>query len=262
MITVSIVTVGMNHLPYLRNLFKSLKNANVFDDVERYQMIYVDNCSTDGSVDFIRSNYPSVKILENFKPLGFGDNNNKGILASSGEYIAIINPDIVVFQDSLSELINYLELNPNVGIVAPQLLNPDGSIQYSVRKFINLKRLSARIISRGNDSSQNKAVNDYLCKDIDWNKTQPIDWAIGAAYMIRRDVYAQLGGFDNDYYLYMEDEDICYRCWQLHHPVIYHPISKMIHNHLRGSAKIGKKMFIHLKSLFTFFKKHGFSVYR
>ena len=254
---ISIVTVGMNHLSYLQNLFKSLEDAGVFADTEDYQMIYVDNCSTDGSVDFVKDNYPSVKILRNQKPLGFGDNNNKGILASTGEYIAIINPDIVVFQESLTELKRYLQDNPNVGIVAPQLLNPDGTVQYSVRKFINLKRLAARAISCGNDSSQNKDVNDYLCKDIDWNKTQQVDWAIGAAYMIRRDVYAHLGGFDNDYFLYMEDEDICFRCWQSGFPVIYHPIAKMIHNHLRASSKFGKKMFMHIKSMFTYFRKHG-----
>ena len=220
-------------------------------------MVYVDNCSTDGSVDFVRENYPYVKILENPKPLGFGDNNNKGILASTGEYIAIINPDIEIFPNSLTELKRYLEANPNVGIVAPQLLNPNGTIQYSVRKFINLKLLAARFISRGDDSSPNKNVNDYLCKDIDWNATQQVDWAIGAAYMIRRDVYAHLGGFDNDYFLYMEDEDICFRCWQSGFPVIYLPVAQMIHNHLRASSKIGKKMFMHLKSMLTFFKKHG-----
>ena len=259
---ISIITVGMNHLLYLRNLFKSLDDAGVFIDTNGYQMIYIDNCSTDGSVEFIQNNYPTVKILKNKKPLGFGENNNKGILASTGEYIAIINPDIVVFKDSLSELKQYLELNTNVGIVAPQLLNPDGTVQYSVRKFINIKRLGARIISLGKDSSNNKNVNDYLCKDINWTETQQVDWAIGAAYMIRRDVYATLGGFDNDYFLYMEDEDICLRCWLSGFPVVFHPTSKMIHNHLRASSKIGKKMFLHIKSMITFFKKHGLNVKR
>ncbi len=262
MISVSIVTVGMNHLSYLQNLFKSLENAGVFADTKNYQMIYVDNCSTDGSVDFVRDNYPSVKILNNIKPLGFGENNNKGILASTGEYVAIINPDIVVFPDSLETLRFYLEQHPDVGIVAPKLLNPDGSVQYSVRGFVNVKRLLARMISHGDDSTQNKTVAEYLCKNIDFNKTQPVDWAIGAAFMIRREVYANLGGFDQDYFLYMEDEDICYRSWQIGYPVVYHPESKMIHNHLRASSKIGKKMFMHMKSMFTFFKKHGLKTYR
>lgn len=258
---ISIITVGMNHINYLKNLFDSLDKAGVFGEKE-YQMIYVDNCSTDGSVDFIKKNYPSTIILINQKPLGFGENNNKGVLASTGDYIAIINPDIVVDKDSIPILKKYLDEHNEVGIVAPQLLNPDGSVQYSARGFINLKRLLARVLTRGKNETNNTNVNAYLCKNLDLKKTQYVDWTIGAAYMIKRDIYAKLGGFDQDYFLYMEDEDLCYRLWQLGNPVVYHPLSKMVHNHLRASSKLGKKMFIHIKSLFIFFRKHGLNVVR
>ena len=94
MIDISIVTVGMNHLLYLKALLHSIYVENV--PQVNFEMIYVDNCSTDGTVGYIRHNYPQVKIIENRKPLGFGENNNKGVLASMGKYIAIINPDIVL----------------------------------------------------------------------------------------------------------------------------------------------------------------------
>ncbi|MCA5983826.1 glycosyltransferase family 2 protein, partial [Bacteroides thetaiotaomicron] len=88
----------------------------------------------------------------------------------------------------------------------------------------------------------------------------PVDWAIGAALFMRIDFYAYLGGFDQNYFLYMEDEDICLRSWKCNRPVIYFPESIMTHNHLRGSSKIGRKALLHLQSMFVFFKKHGCSI--
>lgn len=255
---VSIITVGMNHLSYLKNLL-----ASVFDDNNisiPVEMVYVDNCSIDGSVDYIKNKYPQVKILQNVKPLGFGENNNKGVLASSGKYIAIINPDVVLSKNSLDNLFRYAESNSNYGILVPKLLNPNGSIQYSVRGFVSVKALFYRFLSKGNDNTNNKIVSRYLCKNLDTEKIQPVDWAIGAALFLKKDFYASLGGFDQDYFLYMEDEDLCLRSWKMHKPVIYLPQSVMTHNHLRGSSKLGKITLLHLRSMFTFFKHHGLSI--
>ena len=141
-------------------------------------------------------------------------------------------------------------------------MNPDNTLQYSVRRFITLKYFFNRIETKGKDSSNRQKVGEYLCKDIDMNATQPVDWAIGAALFMKRDVYERLGGFDESYFLYMEDEDLCLRAWKSGIPVIYHPVSKMVHNHLRGSSKIGKKAIYHFKSLTKFFIKHGFNVQR
>ena len=139
-------------------------------------------------------------------------------------------------------------------------LNPDGTFQYSVRGFISLSILLARIRTKGSDKATDKEVDKYLCRNLDYDKTQAVDWAIGAAFFLSRDRFAELGGFDLDYFLYMEDEDICLRSWKLNRPVIYYPEAVMTHNHLRGSSKLGKKTFLHLNSMRTFFQKHGFHV--
>ncbi|MBR2154104.1 MAG: glycosyltransferase family 2 protein [Bacteroidaceae bacterium] len=256
--TLSIITVGMNHLSYLEVLLESLYNKNKpkYD----FEMVYVDNCSTDGTVDYIRKHYPQVNIVQNVEPLGFGENNNKGVMASTGDVIAIINPDIVLQENSLDSIIEQLNNNEGNVIYAPQLLNPDGSVQYSVRSFITLRMFVKRLLSKGDDNSVSDEMIKYLCKDIDTNKIQAVDWAMGAALLMNRDTYAKLGGFDQRYFLYMEDEDLCLRAWKMNIPVIYYPYSKMIHNHLRGSSKLGKKTFLHFQSLYTFFKRHGFSV--
>lgn len=255
----SIITVGMNHLSYLKSFYKSLYE-NQFCSMA-FEAVYVDNCSSDGSVDYIRDNYPLVRIIQNIKPLGFGENNNNGVAVAKGDIIGIVNPDIVLLDNSIDIIIDFLKHHDKC-IVAPQLLNPDKTLQYSVRRFITLKFFFNRIETKGKDNSKRPKIGEYLCKDLDMYVTQPIDWAIGAALFMKRDVYDRLGGFDERYFLYMEDEDLCLRAWKMGIPVFYEPSAKMIHNHLRASSKLGKKTFYHIKSLITFFRRHGINVHR
>lgn len=255
---ISFITVGMNHRRYIEALYESLyKEGRVAETL--IESIYVDNCSSDDSVRFIRENYPQVKIIENVEPIGFGENNNKGVMASTGNYIGIINPDIVFIKDSLAKIMN---LDLNQGVIAPKLLNPDGTVQFSVRKFVTLKMMLMRWLSGENDKTDNHTVSEYLCKDIYQTKKQAVDWAMGAALFMSRDTYAQLGGFDQRYFLYMEDEDFCLRAWKQNIPVIYDPQIELIHNHQRGSIHIGKKTIYHLSSLFKFFRRHGVNMKR
>src|SRR5574344_1643586 len=255
---ISIITVGMNYKRYIEELYHSLYVDNKPE--AEFEAIFVDNCSTDDSVAFLRENYPQVKIVHNDVPLGFGENNNKGVQASIGDIVAIINPDII-FQGNCLDVINQQFLScGSEAIYAPQLLNPDKSVQFSIRSFITLRMFVRRLWSRGDDSNMSDEMVRYLCKDIDTDRIQTVDWAMGAALVMKRETYDQLGGFDQSYFLYMEDEDLCLRAWKKHIPVIYLPASKMIHNHLRGSSKLGKKTLMHFKSMFTFFKHHGLSV--
>jgi N-acetylglucosaminyl-diphospho-decaprenol L-rhamnosyltransferase len=255
---VSIVTVGMNHLKYLKPYLNSLFNQNTPQCI--FELIYVDNCSTDGSVEFVKSNYPSVKVVANSKPLGFGENNNIGVSFATGKYVAIINPDIEILPNSVDNLYKYAESIDFSAIIAPKLLNKDGSFQQSVRRYMTLKVFIMRAITRGNDGSHYKSIQSYLFNDIDKEKTQYIDWAIGASLFMKTDLFKTLGGFDTDYFLYFEDVDLCVRSWNAGSPVIYYPKSEMIHNHLRASAKLSKKTIFHFKSMLTFFAKHGISI--
>ena len=258
---ISIITVGMNHKKYLEALYRSLYDKGITES--EFEAIYVDNCSTDGSVEWLQEKYPQVKTIVNSEPLGFGENNNKGVMASKGDYIGIVNPDIIFTEGCFTKIVNMIKTNlGDKSIVAPKLLNPDGTVQYSVRKFVTLKMMLHRWMSWENDKSDNKCVKEYLCKDIDQTKIQEVDWAMGAALFMNRETYAQLGGFDQRYFLYMEDEDLCLRAWKQRIPVIYYPEIELIHNHLRGSAHLSKKTWWHLKSLVRFLLKHGINVKR
>lgn len=258
---ISIITVGMNHKKYLVTLYESLFRENGFKT--EIEAIYVDNCSSDGSTEWLQNNYPQVKIVVNSKPLGFGENNNKGVMASMGDFIGIVNPDIVFTDGSLDFILNLINSQVlNNSIVAPKLLNPDRTLQYSVRKFVTLRMMLNRWMSRGNDDSDNGRVRDYLYKDMDFTKNQEVDWAMGAALFMSRDVYLSLGGFDQRYFLYMEDEDLCLRAWKQNIRVLYYPKIELIHNHLRGSSHLSKKTLLHMQSLIKFFMQHGINVNR
>ena len=226
-IQISVITVCMNHLKYIRELYRSLY-ADESGPKVLFEAIYVDNCSTDGSVEFLKKNYPQVIIIQNKEPYGFGKNNNIGAEVAKGKYLAIINPDIKVKPGSLDALYRYMEANPGVGMSVPHLFNADGTHQYSIRGFITPSLFIARILTHGKDSANNPKMKRYLCKDIDVEKEQPINWAVGASLFLPKALFRKVGGFDLDYFLYMEDEDLALKVWKSGHPVMYVPTSQMI----------------------------------
>ncbi len=257
-VKVSVITVGMNHGGHIGNLYRSLYVDN--PPSVPFEAIYVDNCSTDGSVEFLAGSYPQVRVIRNEAVKGFGENNNIGASVASGEYLAIINPDVIFLPGSLDELCRYADGHAGAGIVAPKLLDPDGSVQYSVRGFITLRALLARMVTRGNDDRGGGAVSEYLCKGIDHGVTQAANWVSGAGFLIRKDVFDMLSGFDTDYFLYMEDEDLCLRVWRSGYSVVYHPESRIVHNSQRESLRPGRRSLIHMRSILTFFRKHGLRI--
>jgi len=256
-IDVSIVIVAMNHLSKLKNLLESIVDMGKTNFT--YEVVLVDNCSKDGTIEYVTQNYPNIKLSINDKIEGFAYNTNYGVSMSKGEYIFICNPDMILLKGSLDKLLAYAIENPKSGIVSPQLLNSDYTYQPSIRKFHSIKLLFWRIMSGASDQSKNKTVTDYLLLDFDKTIVQPIDWAIGAAMLISRDLYInKLSGFDEKFFLYVEDQDICLRAWKLGYEVTYNPASVMIHDHQRSSVKkINKLTWFHFKSLVYFIFKHN-----
>ena len=154
---ISVITVGMNHLSYIKELYKSLYQD--YQPSVSFEAIYVDNCSSDGSVEFLRENYPQVKIIKNDIPKGFGENNNIGAFASTGKYLAIINPDVSFMEGSLDSLYEFMEKNQEVGIAVPRLFNKDLTHQYSIRGFITPKIFTLRIIT----NLTSRPINTSFC---------------------------------------------------------------------------------------------------
>jgi Predicted glycosyltransferases len=257
---ISIITVTMNHLSLLKDLLETLFVSA--KPVVSFELIIVDNCSTDGTSSYIKEHYPSVTIIDNKSKQGFAKNNNDGAKIASGKYLLILNPDIKLRPKAIDNLYEYLKNDKTVGIVAPQLLNTDLSTQYSARNFMSLKLLLIRIFTKGKDDVNNKTVNTYLLRDISGTEPVEVDWCMGAALLLEKKFYFQLNGFDEKFFLYVEDADLCHRCWLANKKVVYLPSAKMIHQHQRSSRDFNKKTWLHLKSMFYFFRKNKFTIKR
>jgi len=255
-IDLSIVTVTMNSMGTIKALLHSLFEEATRD--VRAEIIIVDNCSTDGTRDFIRTYFPSVTLIENTEIKGFAENNNRGIGASRGEFVALINPDVVVLPQSLKQLLGFMMSNKSVGIVAPKLCNADRSLQDSARRFVNLRTVFLRFFYWGTKENDSRELRNYLMVDADLSAVQPVDWVIGAVMIVRKAAFENIGLLDEKYFLYIEDQDLCYRMWKEGWSVFYYPEAVMLHNHQRKSVKGGlsRLAVIHAKSLLYFLWKH------
>ena len=222
-----------------------------------YETIVVENNSTDDLSDL---SYPNLKIIVSPDNLGMGGGNNLGIKNSTGEFILISNPDIVFEPNTISELHKYFKADPSIGLIAPKLINPDGSLQYSCIRFPKIYIPLLRRTSIGHFFP--KTLANYSMKGFDHNEIQKVDWLLGACFMVRRsDIKEKL--FDERYFMYFEDVDLCRQIHKRGQSVVYYPTVKVIHNHARQSASLPwyKALFKdriareHLKSALRYFYK-------
>jgi GT2 family glycosyltransferase len=204
----------------------------------KYEIIVVDNNSHDHTPEMVKENFPDVKVIQSPGNLGFAQGNNLGIKEARGRYILILNPDITVTRGSLERLVGYMDANPRVGLLAPQLLNPDKSIQFSCYRFPSLGVPFYRRTPLGKLPYGKKVIAWYLMSDWDHGSTREVDWCLGASLMARTSSVEQVGLLDKRYFMYFEDADWCRRFWQAGFKVVYIPEVKMIHYHIRQSADV------------------------
>ena len=222
-----------------------------------YEIVVLDNASSDGSVQMLEKEFPEVRLLVSEQNLGFSKGHNLAARAARGKYLFILNPDTEVIPPALESLVDYAEQHPEVAIIGPKILNPDGSLQYSCRRFPNPTAALFRNTPLGKLFPNNPYTREYLMTDWDHNSIREVDWVSGAALFIRRAVYEQLNGFDERFFMYCEDTDLCYRAWQAGYKVVYYPEPKIIHAIGRSTDLVANKMIITFhKSMYLFYKKH------
>lgn len=228
-VTISIVSYCQKTL-----LDRCLAQINTLALPTTWQTIVVDNNSSDGSADMVAKNHPWVKLIRLKKNFGFARGHNAAYVQTDSPIFIVLNPDVIVLPGSLETLVQMFARFPKAAIVAPCLLNPDASLQFSARRFYNWRT----IIYRRIPIPGRKKVNDYhLMKDCDPDQLRTVDWVLGAAMGIRRSAFNGKRPFDTRYKLYFEDVDLCYFAQKRGWDVLYCPQSKMIHDHQRASAK-------------------------
>jgi len=223
----SVIIVNYNVRDFLENALTSVEQALVGIAGE---VTVVDNASDDGSVEMVRKKFPSVKILINDRNLGFAAANNIALRQSTGRYILLLNPDTIVQEDTFQTILRFLDTNPHAGMAGCRILNPDGTLQPACRRsfptpwvaFTKISGLSALY-------PESRIFGKYNLGYLDPDKTCEVDAISGSFMAVRREVYEQVGGLDEEYFMYGEDLDWCYRFKQAGWKVYYVSETRIIH---------------------------------
>ena len=215
--------------------------------------LYVsDNASQDNFPETIKNMFPQITVIENDKNGGFGFAHNKVIDQINSDYHAIINPDVLIDSDVLTGLCNYMEEHKDVVMVTPKVLSADGTEQHLPKLQPKFKYMLAGRISRL------KSIRDkYTRENENISKPCEIDFCTGCFMLIRTSVFKQLGGFDERFFMYMEDADLTKRAKKFG-KVMFIPQIHITHLWERSSSKNLKYLFIHVSSMFKFFFKYMF----
>ncbi|MEZ7821086.1 MAG: glycosyltransferase family 2 protein [Patescibacteria group bacterium] len=259
----SLIIIAYNMKDLVSKQINHLYNIKTNID---YEIIVVDNGSSDNIID-IKPKFPNVKFVISKNNLGYFGGANLGAKNSNGEYLFILNSDILASDYCFDKLIDFIENNKNVGIVAPKLIYPDErGIQNSCFRFHNILTPLMRRTALGETKFGIFENKKMLMDDFDHEDTIECDWVLGAAFIIKKSFLEEIGGFDERYFLYYEDMDICKTTWANNKKVVYLHTTHMIHNHARSSAKNknffdfikNKKLKIHITSSVKYFFKFLF----
>lgn len=247
----------------VRNLLQSCLDS-IFAErsYKNFEVIVVDNDSNDGSVDMIQMKFPQVRLIENHENIGFGRACNQGIKIAEGRYIFILNPDTLVKPNTLLSLIDFMELHPKVGIGGCYVYYPDGTPQASFYKFPTMLSYFTRMLSLFRILPRNRFTQRFFWEYPDNNITGPIDRVLGGAMVLRKEMVEQIGLFDEVYFMYAEELDLCYRAKQTSWKVYAIPNTEIIHYHQQSTLQNVRQATFHaFKSDFLFFRKF-YSVYK
>lgn len=232
-VDVSIIIVSCNERDFLRSCLASIYERT--HDIE-FEVIVVDNASQDGAPEMVGAEFPQTRLVRRKDNGGFAKAVNEGISAARGEAFFIFNPDAEVLDNGLPRMLAYLREQPDIGILAPRLLNQDGTLQLSCRAFpsfgtafFNRYSLLSRIFP------DNRYSRRYLMRDFDHDRTADVDWVSGACWLLPRAVYEKIGPLDDGYFWSIEDVDYCQRLHRAGLRVVYYPEVTVSH-FIGGSA--------------------------
>lgn len=226
----------------------------------RYDVNVVDNASTDGSAEMVRSEFGDrVNLIQSSKNMGFGAGHNLSIKQSSARYVFLLNPDCRLLDpDVLEKMVYYMDSDEYVGMLGPKVLNPDGSLQYSARRFPPLLAGVFRHTILGKLFPNNRYEREYLMTDWGHDEVIDVDWLSGSALMVRRQTIEQIGLLDERFFMYVEDMDWCRRAHDHGWRVVYFPMTSVSHRIGAASDKNPVKMIKqHHKSMLRYFLKYN-----
>jgi len=241
---VAVVVVTFDALPWIERCLES---------VQGYEAILVDHGSTDGTLELVRERFPDVRVIEQ-ENRGMGGGNNTGMRAARGRHAFLLNSDAWATGDAVETLAAYLDAHPDVAIAGPRLLNPDGTLQRSVRGFPTLWRLATEYLFLRKLAPHTQALNAFYAGGFRHDETRDVESLYGAALMVRREAADAVGLFDEDFFMFSEETDWTYRFRQAGWRVVFVADAEVVHV---GGATHGGRLYVeNLRGILRFFAKH------
>jgi N-acetylglucosaminyl-diphospho-decaprenol L-rhamnosyltransferase len=248
---VSAVIVSYNVRDLLLRCIASLRADGITD------IVVVDNASRDGSAQAVADHEPDVTLLSLDTNLGFGAGANRGVARTDSPYVVIVNPDVVVEPGSTKVLVDALERDPGLGIVGPRIDTPDGELYPSARAFPNLVDAAGHAFLHFLWPN-NRFSRRYRMLDWDRASARDVDWVAGTHLLVRREAWDAIGGFDEAYFMYMEDVDLCWRMRTAGWRTGYEPDARITHDIGRSTDQTPYRMILaHHRSMLTFAWRSG-----
>lgn len=238
-------------LDALRSVYRSQTNYT-------FEVILIDNHSTDGSLEAIKEEFPQVKIIENQENVGFAKANNQGIRRAAGRYILLLNSDTIIQPDTLEIMLRFMDQHPNIGASGCKVVLPDGSLDKACRRGFPTPSASfyyafglAKLFPHV------PKFNQYQLSYLDPDDDYPVDCLVGAFMLVRREVIDHVGMLDEDFFMYGEDVDWCYRIKKAGWEIYYYPKTSIIHYKGAGKKRKSRKVVYEFhRAMILFHRKH------
>jgi GT2 family glycosyltransferase len=244
MADVSVVVVTLDAMRWLEQCLTS---------VARYDTVVVDHGSTDGTTELVRHYFPKVRLVEQ-ENLGLAAGWNRGLRETEGRYVLILNADAWVVGDAVEQLCAFADAQPRAAVIGPKLLNPDGTLQRSVRGFPTLWRLSTEYFFLRKLAPHSQALNAFYAGGFEHDRVTEAEFVMGACMLVRREAVDEVGPLDEDFFLFSEETDWCYRFRQAGWKVLFYPAAQAVH--VGGGSHGGRMYNENLRGHLRFLAKH------
>jgi len=253
-LTISIVTF---------NNEKTIKKCveSIFDHMDSrlsFKLYIIDNKSTDNTLNIIRNISDKIIIIENNKNIGFGAGHNKVLGSLDSRYHLVVNPDITIENNCIYEMAEFMDKNKDIGLLSPKIKFPDGRMQYLCKRNPTFFDLFIRFLL---PMFFKKRQYHFEMRETGYDKEFEIEYASGCFMFFRAEIFQQINGFDERFFLYLEDADITRRVNQISKTVFY-PYNYMIHEWQRGTHNNLKLMWIDMQSALYYFRKWGHKFFK
>jgi N-acetylglucosaminyl-diphospho-decaprenol L-rhamnosyltransferase len=241
---VSVVVVTYNALPWIHRCLTS---------IEGYDAVVVDHGSTDGTLEEVRARFPQVRVVEQANR-GLGTGWNRGIRETEGSYVLILNADAWALDDAVERLAAFADMHPHAAVVGPRLRYTDGRPQPSVRGFPTPWRVATEYLFLRKLAPRSRALNAFYAAGFDHASAREAEFVMGAVLLVRRAAIDEVGLLDEDFFLFGEETDWCYRFRSAGWQVLFTPDAEFIH--VAGAAHAGRMFRENVRGLLRFIAKH------